>query len=139
MEKIIAAMVQFKNGDFYMGSNHGLAMQRAINAGEKREELHAPGFITSEGRLLNRKQAYTVAKEADQFPEDYKPMLYGVWLDSGEIFGDNSVSPPDFELAVKFEGRNNSSVDKKPLIELAYIDPEKQCNVSKKGNTLNTR
>jgi hypothetical protein len=139
MEKIIAAMVQFKNGDFYIDGNHGLAMQRAINAGEKREALYAPGFITSEGRLLNRKQAYTVAKEANQFPKDYKPMLYGVWLDSGEIFGENSVSPPDFELATKYEKQNNSSADKKALIEIAYIDPEKQCNVSQKGNILNTR
>jgi hypothetical protein len=70
-ERIIASAIQLENGQIYVGKRHSDAQKNALAILGKdiysRNKIVKDGFITTLLRFVNRKEAYLIAKEHDQF------------------------------------------------------------------------
>jgi len=67
-EKIVEAAVRTagKNPQIFRGAIHAIATGEARAAGIGRERRLIDGFVTDKGRFVNRKEAYRIARAAEQ-------------------------------------------------------------------------
>jgi hypothetical protein len=70
-ETIVASAVRTLSGEVFTGEFHSAAMERAREAGFEAKEIQSDdGFVTSEGRYVNRVVATEIASRADQLTEE---------------------------------------------------------------------
>lgn len=89
MEKIKCAAIKYKRldtgkEDIIRGHNHAVCMEYfyyAFNLDESNRdmEFEVQGFVTTEGRFVDRQEAYQIAKEAKQLKYNLENVD---WLDS---------------------------------------------------------
>jgi hypothetical protein len=75
-ERIIASAIQLENGQIYVGKRHSDAQKNALIY--SKSKIAKEGFITTLLRFVNRKEAYLIAKEHDQFKREEIQKACGV-------------------------------------------------------------
>jgi len=65
-EKIICSAIKTQNGQVFIGQRHHDCFRDMKKAGIKNmlSCMHLQGFVTSEGRFVNREEAYEIQKNA---------------------------------------------------------------------------
>lgn len=103
-EHIVAAALQDASGNVYKGTTHADALEKAIAAGhdfDPEGSDTSDGFVTSNGRFVDRDEAAKVAAAAKQLGEPKNPMIertYGdarkdTWLESMAFGNQREFSP----------------------------------------------
>jgi hypothetical protein len=94
-ERIIASAIQLENGQIYVGKRHSDAQKNALKIlGEEiysKNKIVKDGFITTLLRFVNRKEAYLIAKEHDQFKQKEIQKACGVenGYDGEELYSED--------------------------------------------------
>lgn len=73
--KIKCAAIKFPNGKIYVGKRHHDCFKVAWLAGERPPRNEIQGFMTDDGRFLNRIAAAFVAYAAGQIPKPVKTLF----------------------------------------------------------------
>jgi hypothetical protein len=94
-ERIIASAIQLENGQIYVGKRHSDAQKNALKIlGEEiysKSKIVKEGFITTLLRFVNRKEAYLIAKEHNQFKREEIQKVCGVenGYDGEELYSED--------------------------------------------------
>ncbi len=95
-EHVVDAAVRMPTGEVFSGPFHGDAMKKALDAGHLELDTAKDGFVTSNGRFVDRNEAFKLANEAGQVtPESLQKR--------GVPAGFNKLESTTFQEARQFQ------------------------------------
>lgn len=61
-EKIAWAAIRYPDGEIFENTNHDSCVDIAVGSGRTYNDEYETGFLTSEGRFVDRREAFDIAK-----------------------------------------------------------------------------
>ena len=87
-EKIAWAAIRYPDGEIVENINHDSCVDTAVGSGRMYNDEYETGFLTTEGRFVDRRKAFDIAKASDSLrdptQEPHRLLSYEVIMTWGK-------------------------------------------------------